>query len=556
VELAPLAPGHAHNRTDARIAHMNTFLKYYKAFTRVFGAIGMSKAFHAQSIAKRGKKKKLLALSHIYHRVVTVNKEEAKDKRKNFGAFVHAATLDNMHMGVKGFLYFDFSVLDEHGTTYYPVGYARVREHADPDRHDNPTYVYTWRKDFEALMCQACSDRQGGPVNLAVFKCTKAKCAVDHAERVVKESAAAARVLSSEYMPLELPGQAAAAVNPIKQAKKNKNSALQPNKNKAPQPNMIQSDEANNANAPQPQMIQSDEANNDKAPQQPNEANKDGDGDNTRQPDVVQDAGIQWQSTTVYKQVRAVHGEASDGKTEIWLYIPDETTQCVSSGKRRGWWLYAEPGKQGYYYIGPLTDIQKTKSNTVADVATFPAVPFLRRVQVKPCGQEMLKTLRCVTTQALSKAELTAARNGENIEEPQQRNHGDAVDDERGASKENKQGEQQPAAPLTPYEAQRAANVASNAAALLRLGVDKGRRDCAMSASPLKKKSKKNQSEDDDEAYGDESDEDDSDEDDSDKDDDADECKKKKKNRRRQPTKPAGVKRRSGRIEASQQLPL
>ncbi len=31
VELSPLAPGHAWNRTDGRIAHMNTFLRLLKA---------------------------------------------------------------------------------------------------------------------------------------------------------------------------------------------------------------------------------------------------------------------------------------------------------------------------------------------------------------------------------------------------------------------------------------------------------------------------------------------------------------------------------------------
>ena len=41
VELSPLAPGHAWNRTDARIAHMNTFLRLLKARSRVFGAIGV-----------------------------------------------------------------------------------------------------------------------------------------------------------------------------------------------------------------------------------------------------------------------------------------------------------------------------------------------------------------------------------------------------------------------------------------------------------------------------------------------------------------------------------
>ena len=38
VELIPLPPGHAWNLTDARIAHMNIFIKAIKRKGRVFGA--------------------------------------------------------------------------------------------------------------------------------------------------------------------------------------------------------------------------------------------------------------------------------------------------------------------------------------------------------------------------------------------------------------------------------------------------------------------------------------------------------------------------------------
>ena len=47
VELIPLAPKHAYNRTDQRIAHMNTFLRKMKKKCRVFGAEEVARAFHA-----------------------------------------------------------------------------------------------------------------------------------------------------------------------------------------------------------------------------------------------------------------------------------------------------------------------------------------------------------------------------------------------------------------------------------------------------------------------------------------------------------------------------
>jgi hypothetical protein len=38
VRLIPLSPGHAYKRTDARIAHMNTFLNALKKKSCVYGA--------------------------------------------------------------------------------------------------------------------------------------------------------------------------------------------------------------------------------------------------------------------------------------------------------------------------------------------------------------------------------------------------------------------------------------------------------------------------------------------------------------------------------------
>jgi len=67
-------------------------------------------------------------------------------------------------MGVKGFLYFNFSFEGPDGQLLYPTGYARVREYGDPLRANNPTFVYSWRKDLQLLMCQPCSDLEVRPL--------------------------------------------------------------------------------------------------------------------------------------------------------------------------------------------------------------------------------------------------------------------------------------------------------------------------------------------------------------------------------------------------------
>jgi len=203
VKLIPLAPGHAWNRTDARIAHMNTFLNALKSSSRVFGAENIAAAFHAASDPKFAKRRKFMARSHVFFRVVPTG---TKPKiNRNLGAHVEHDDLDGGKMGVRGLLYFDFSCVDEQGNTTHPAGYARVREHGDPSIRSNPTYVYTWRRDLAKLMCQSCSDRvvrgvlslvpsylpptphplrvQGGPVNWAGSRCTKTRCAeVQNAE--------------------------------------------------------------------------------------------------------------------------------------------------------------------------------------------------------------------------------------------------------------------------------------------------------------------------------------------------------------------------------------
>lgn len=144
--LAPLAPGHAHNRTDARIAHINTFLNAAKGKSRVFGAEGLATAMHAASSLELTNRREFMSRSHVFFRRVEPPELEV---------FTHMMmtddTLDHGRMGVRGFLYFDFSL---------GSGMAKVREHADTSRDDNPTRIYTWRKELLDVMCQKCSDRE------------------------------------------------------------------------------------------------------------------------------------------------------------------------------------------------------------------------------------------------------------------------------------------------------------------------------------------------------------------------------------------------------------
>ena len=132
-ELTPLSPAHAHNRTDARIAHMNTFLTAIKEKSRVFGAEGIARAFHAAADPARTKQRKFLARSHVFFRVVPATTRldasfEYFDKTI-VGAMMADSRLDKGRMGVRGFLYFNFSFEDAEGKLFFPQGYARVREH-------------------------------------------------------------------------------------------------------------------------------------------------------------------------------------------------------------------------------------------------------------------------------------------------------------------------------------------------------------------------------------------------------------------------------------------
>ena len=82
VKLIPLAPGHAWNRTDARIAHMNTFLNVILSKSRVIGARDVAAVFRAASDPRLKNQRKYMARSHIFFRVVHVDSKKAEQQKK------------------------------------------------------------------------------------------------------------------------------------------------------------------------------------------------------------------------------------------------------------------------------------------------------------------------------------------------------------------------------------------------------------------------------------------------------------------------------------------
>ena len=68
VELIPLGPGHAWNRTDARIAHLNTFFNNHKSKTRLYGAREYAKCLHDASDSTKTTIRKLMHRSYVFLR--------------------------------------------------------------------------------------------------------------------------------------------------------------------------------------------------------------------------------------------------------------------------------------------------------------------------------------------------------------------------------------------------------------------------------------------------------------------------------------------------------
>jgi hypothetical protein len=363
VELSPLAPGHAWNRTDARIAHMNTFLRLLLARSRVFGAQGIAQAFYAAAAYARKNKRKYLARSHILYREVTIDHVQAAITKKMIGCQLVSVDLDGGHMGVKGLLHFDFSVMNSDGARVHLPGYARVREYTDPEKIGNRCRVYTWRKDFAAKMCQECSDNMGGPVQLQISGCTKKLCNV--AEQGRKEMKARAAARQQEEGPLHA---------------------------------------RQRLHEEEHEGVEADDQGDHRPPAQPEKQVP------------------RFETTQVTREVRAVHGlEVGEGeendKMVVWLYVPS-STKDKNNTKRKGWWLHQQDDAPGHYYIGPLAEVQKSARDQVEDVTTFAAFPFDCTHTLHPVtGEQMPGTVRCVTSRALSDEERAAARGGEDIEE-------------------------------------------------------------------------------------------------------------------------------------------
>jgi hypothetical protein len=179
-ELVPLTPAHAFNRTDSHIAHMNKLIKKIKRKGRVFGAKGFTKIFRHAADPNVVGKAKLMKRNNAFFRVVPPPTEEDKEKKKGLGVMLHDDRLAQGKIGVRGLLYFDFSMPSEHrdGPRTHPQGYALVRVHPDPNLPNNPTMVWSWRKDLQKLMCQYCSNQAGRVVPLSVAGCTKKVCAI------------------------------------------------------------------------------------------------------------------------------------------------------------------------------------------------------------------------------------------------------------------------------------------------------------------------------------------------------------------------------------------
>jgi hypothetical protein len=99
-----------------------------------------------------------MARSFIFFRVVYSELEDLSVETPQVEMAPHGSTQEG-GLGVRTLLYFDFSFEGPNvGTLMHPPGYAHVRAHADPGMANNPTYVFTWRKDLLSQMCQTCSD--------------------------------------------------------------------------------------------------------------------------------------------------------------------------------------------------------------------------------------------------------------------------------------------------------------------------------------------------------------------------------------------------------------
>jgi hypothetical protein len=291
--------------------------------------------------------------------------------------------VDHGHIGVRGLLYFDFSVIGPEGTVIHPQGYARVREYANPLRPNNPTWVYTWRKDLAKKMCQPCSDAHGGPVPLTTNGCTKKKCKVIAAKKKDAGSAAAARV---QQLPMDRPSRPEdhASADDVEVAPPN-NVGVRAKPGRPPKDVQRPLADAAVGNASRKRK-------------QPAEHETTGD---------------------VKRQVRVVHGHAQqNGKPQVWMYVPCEADTAKTNCAREGFWLDAIDQEPGLFSLRRAEHIQRLMGPVIQDVTVFPDFPFRRLVKRSKHGKEIKNTIRFVTARPLTEEELTKAKNGEDVAGP------------------------------------------------------------------------------------------------------------------------------------------
>ena len=370
---------------------MNTFLRLLKARSRVFGAIGVSTAFHAASDKSAKNKRQYIERSYIFFRVVEVDQDQAAETRKSLGHMMVSDTYVSQWLGVKGLLYFNFVVKDAAGNMVHTPGFALVREHPDPQRPNNPTHVYTWRIEEAKLMCQPCSDRYGGPVSLGISNRTNKKCSVLAAEAQARQAAEESRLLAS--MPL-LREEASESSD-------------------------------DHGSLPSDEDTQQQFCSTLSLSSAKDDAALESQGKKKRKP-VKPVSKSKWMCKwdTVVREVRCVHGQrAGQDRPEIWMYVPfvfknPGKNKNQSNQKRKGYWLHPSPGKPRHYYIGPAEQVQSNRSSEVVpDVTVFMEFPFRATWLEDAKGVVKRNSLLLTTTRPLSDAELVLARGGEDIQE-------------------------------------------------------------------------------------------------------------------------------------------
>jgi hypothetical protein len=428
VTLLPLPPGHAWNRTDARIAHQNTFLESLKAIGRVRGAEEIAEAFHEAADPKYQGTRKYMERSHCFFRVVQHDAPQEAKIKKKLGAMLVSEAVDKGQMGVRGMLYFDFSVVGPAGDIIRPQGYARVREFANPDRPNNPTHVYTWRKDLAANMCQQCSDAHGGPVALHTNGCTKKTCGVAAAKTAANQAAAAARVLP----PLPLNRRPRVGAKAGKAPAGPVNAAVDPAK-AGEEP-----DEAPGMPPAMPAQAAGGGAR--KRGRPPSRGNK-APAPKRTQPPVAEEE----KRSSVRRQVRVVHGrDPAKARAQVWMYVPCED-KAKSGKSRRGFWLDATDQEHGLFALRADAAIQQGGGPTIKDVAIFEDFPFTRLVKLdKRTKKEVQNTIRFITARPFAPGEVEAAKNGYDVAGPLDEiapvdpaNDSDGLDDSDGGDGED-----------------------------------------------------------------------------------------------------------------------